>query len=115
MDATNPPAAIKEGLMAEGLILEFEGVGRSEYEAVNAQLGIDAATGSGDWPAGLLFHAGGAKPGGWVVFEVWDSQESQGRFMSERLGPALQAGGIDGPPTRVEWLQLAAWRPLATP
>ncbi len=101
--------------MAEGLILEFDGVDRSHYEAVNAQLGIDAATGSGDWPAGLLFHAGGAKPGGWVVFEVWDSQESQGRFMAERLGPALQAGGITEPPARVQWLELAAWRPLATP
>ena len=28
--------------MAEGLILEFDGVDRSHYEAVNAQLGIDA-------------------------------------------------------------------------
>jgi hypothetical protein len=98
--------------MAEGLILEFDGVGRSDYDAVNAQLGLDPETGAGDWPPGLLFHSGGAKPGGWVVFEVWDSKASQARFMNERLGAALQAGGIEGPPARVEWLELAAWRNL---
>jgi hypothetical protein len=94
--------------MAEGLILEFEGVGREEYLAVNAELGMDMASGKGDWPAGLLYHAGGSKPGGWVVFEVWESQDDQGRFMQERLGPALQRGGITGPPARVEWVGLAA-------
>ncbi len=93
--------------MAVGLILEFDGVGLAEYHAVNERLGIDAATGDGDWPAGLLYHAGGAKNGGWVVFEVWDSQESQGRFMSERLARALQEGGIAGPPARVEWIEIA--------
>ena len=77
--------------MAEGLILEFEGVGLKEYEAVNGLLGIDMESGQGDWPPGLLFHAGGAKPGGWVVFEVWDSRQAQDQFMNERLGQALEA------------------------
>ena len=94
--------------MAEGLILEFERVGLKEYEAVNGLLGIDPESGQGDWPPGLLFHAGGAKPGGWVVFEVWDSRQAQEQFMSERLGQALQEGGIGGPPARVEWIDLAA-------
>ena len=94
--------------MAQGLILEFDGVGREQYDAVNAQLGVDQASGGGDWPEGLVFHAGGAKPGGWVVFEVWESQEAQAAFMHERLAPALQAGGISGPPARAEWLELAA-------
>ena len=65
-------------------------------------------TGEGDWPAGLLFHAGGAKPGGWVVFEVWESRQAQEQFMSGRLARALQEGGISGPPARVEWPDLAA-------
>jgi hypothetical protein len=94
--------------MAEGLILEFDGVGIDEYAAVNGRLGIDMASGQGDWPAGLLYHAGGAKPGGWVVFEVWDSKDAQERFMNDRLGRALAEGGISGPPSRVEWLELAA-------
>lgn len=95
-------------VMAQGLILEFDGVGHEQYEAVNGRLGIDPESGQGDWPAGLLFHAGGAKPGGWVVFEVWESQRAQEDFMHGRLGRALQEGGISDPPARVEWLELAA-------
>ena len=95
--------------MADGLILEFEGVGRQEYDAVNKRLGIDPEGGQGDWPAGLIFHAGGAKAGGWVVFEVWESRDAQEKFMNERLAQALQEGGVTGPPARVEWLELAAY------
>jgi hypothetical protein len=98
--------------MAEGVLLEFDGVGRQEYEAVNSALGIDMETGQGDWPEGLLFHAGAGKPGGWVVFEVWESKDAQERFMNDRLGRALQEGGIAGPPARVEWLELAAYHNL---
>jgi hypothetical protein len=95
--------------MAEGLILEFDGVNRDHYNAVNGHLGIDPESGEGDWPAGLIFHAGGAKPGGWVVFEVWESRNAQAQFMNERLAHALNEGGLTGPPTRVEWLELAAY------
>jgi hypothetical protein len=95
--------------MPEGLILEFDGVGADQYNAVNASLGIDPSTGQGDWPDGLLSHAGGTKEGGLVVFEVWESKEAQGRFMDGRLGQALQEGGIAGPPARVEWLELAGY------
>jgi hypothetical protein len=104
---------IEEGSeMAEGLILEFDGVGRDEYYAVNGRLGIDPGSGEGDWPAGMLFHTGGAKPGGWVVFEVWESKQAQAQFMNERLEPALQEGGVTDPPTRMEWLELAAYHSL---
>jgi hypothetical protein len=99
--------------VAQGLILEFDGVGRGQYEAVNERLGIDMATGAGEWPDGLLYHAGGAKDGGWVVFEVWESQDAQHSFMEGRLGRALQEGGISGPPSRVQWLDLAAHHNLA--
>jgi hypothetical protein len=30
--------------------------------------------------------------------------------MNERLGKALQEGGVKGPPSRVEWLELSAHR-----
>jgi hypothetical protein len=40
--------------------------------------------------------------------EVWESQDAQGRFMEGRLGRALQEGGITAPPSRMEWLDLAA-------
>jgi len=89
--------------MAEGLVLEFAGQGADTYEAVNGLLGLNATDGSGDWPAGLLFHAGGLTDDGLLVIEVWDSRDSQAAFMESRLGPALYEAGIDGPPSRVTW------------
>jgi hypothetical protein len=93
--------------MAEALILEFEGVGRSDYEAVNEALGL----GNGEWdradaPQGMISHLAGEKAGGLVVIEVWESQADQERFMQERLAKALAEGGIHGTPSRVEWVTL---------
>ncbi len=96
--------------MADGLILEFDGFGIEKYEEVNGLLGIDMDSGAGDWPAGMLAHTGGAKDGGWVVFEVWASQADQEGFMRDRLGPALAEAGIEGPPARLEWIEVAAHR-----
>lgn len=90
--------------MSETLILQFDGVGQSEYNAVNAKLGIDPVTGQGDWPAGLLAHAGGhSDDGRFVVAEVWESRDAQAEFMHGRLGEALAAGGITTPPA-VTWV-----------
>jgi hypothetical protein len=57
----------------------------------------------------LAFQAGGAKPGGPVVFEVWDSREARQRFMNDRLAGALKEGGVSDRPARVEWLGFAAY------
>jgi hypothetical protein len=95
--------------MAEGLILEFSGVGKQEYEAVNGKLGIDTTTGAGDWPEGLQMHfAGTSDRGTFVVTEVWESRTHQEAFMHGRLGEALAAGGITGTPT-VTWVPLYAF------
>ena len=94
--------------MADGLILEFDGFGVEKYKEVTAALGIDVESGEGA-PEGQLFHAAGGKEGGWVVLEVWRSQEDQKRFMDQRLGKAMQECGITGPPSRMEWLDLAAY------
>lgn len=91
--------------MSDALILEFKGTTADQYNAVNAILGIDPVTGRGDWPPGLLSHTGAAGEGDLVVFEVWESKESQGAFMASRLGPALAQAGIPEP-TRVEWLSV---------
>jgi hypothetical protein len=94
--------------MAEGLILEFEGAGLEMYHAVSERLGIEPNA-TANWPDGLLFHAGGAKPGGFVVFEVWSSRDAQQAFMDERLGAALQDAGVTEPPARAEWLELGGY------
>lgn len=95
--------------MAAALILEFEGVTKKEYDAVNAALGIDPTTGEGDWPDGLISHSGGLNTDGHlVVMEVWDSPEHQARFMEGRLGEALGKGGVTEPPSSVTWIELIA-------
>ncbi len=92
--------------MSEALFFEFTGVSADDYQAVNEILGVDSVSGSGDWPAGLLSHTGAAGTGGsLMVFELWDSQESQGAFMASRLGPALAQAQLPEP-TRLEWLSV---------
>jgi hypothetical protein len=94
--------------MPEALILEFTGLGEAEYAAVNKQLGIDMASGAGDWPPGLISHcAGTADDGAFIVTEVWSSRAEQNAFMQSRLGAALAAGGVAGAPS-VRWVPLLA-------
>jgi len=101
--------------MAAELILEFEGVTSKEYDAVNKELGIDPKSGEGDWPEGLLTHAGGLGANGhFVVTEVWDTVEHQEKFMKERLGEALGKGGITGPPSSVTWIELISHQYLGS-
>jgi len=95
--------------MPEALILEFTGVGEAEYAAVNGHLGIDMATGQGNWPDGLLSHAAGAADdGSFVVSEVWASRADQEAFLRSRLGPALAAAGVTAAPS-VRWVPLLAY------
>jgi hypothetical protein len=91
--------------MAQSIILEFKGAGEDEYNAVNKILGIDAATGAGDWPAPLLNHTAAiTAEGDLVVYEIWESKAAQEEFMA-RLGPALQEVGIAAP-VRMEWFDV---------
>jgi hypothetical protein len=93
--------------MTDALLLEFSGVTADQYNEVNKILGLNAATGEGNSPAGLLSHTGATTADGdLVVFEVWDSQASQGAFMSGPLGAAIGQAGLPQP-SRVEWLTIA--------
>jgi hypothetical protein len=85
--------------MAYGIIYEFTSdVGRSEYDAVNGELGIDGADRDSDWPTGLVSHAAGSTPeGAFFVYEVWESKSAQEAFMTSRLGGALAGVGIPAP------------------
>ncbi len=95
--------------MPAQLTLEFEGVTEKQYWAVNKELGIDATSGEGDWPDGLVTHAAGLDENGHlIVTEVWDTPEHQARFMETRLGAALAAGGVSGPPSSITWLELVS-------
>ncbi len=94
--------------MAVGLILRLPGKTNADYDAVNAKLGIDPRSGIGDWPAGLLSHAAGEADGALVVMEVWESREAQGRFMEQRLGPAIGQAGVIATP-ELTWVDLVSF------
>jgi hypothetical protein len=95
--------------MAFGITLEFTGVTQAQYDAVNGKLGIDMATGTGDWPKGLASHAAGPTADGWVVSEVWDSKADHEAFLGGRLGVALAEVGVPAP-TRVTESDLVSYR-----
>lgn len=87
--------------MAYGIVLRFEDVTEEHYWAVNDKLGIDRS-GNGEYPSGLLTHAGGPTPDGWVVIELWDSKSNQEAWMAGRLGAALAAVGVPAPVQVIE-------------
>jgi hypothetical protein len=95
--------------MPEALILDFKGVSEADYQAVNKQLGIDMHAGQGDWPAGLLSHAGGmADDGIFIVSEVRSSRDAQEAFLASRLGAAFAAAGLTAAPA-IGWAPLLAY------
>ena len=92
--------------MAELLVLEFASPeAKNLYTKVNGTLGVDAATGKGDWPPGIQSHVAGLDGSSLIVVEVWDSQAAQEKFMADRLGPALGQAGAPQP-SRVQWFSL---------
>jgi len=51
-----------------------------------------------DWPVeGLLSHQAGDGPDGFIVVDVWESEEAFARF-GETIGPLLQEAGVTEPP-----------------
>jgi len=90
--------------MAEVIVIEVD-CDPALYPKVNEALGLDPATGSGDWPKGLLSHVGGGSEGKVVVVEAWESRAEQEAWMATSLGPALGEVGVPQP-KRMEWLEM---------
>ncbi|MGW0336722.1 hypothetical protein ACWD0J_33595 [Streptomyces sp. NPDC003011] len=78
------------------MVHEMPGVTQAQYEQVTDQVsGGKGGLGSrADYPvAGLLSHAAGPTAAGWIVVDVWESEEALQQF-SERLRPALKEAGV---------------------
>jgi hypothetical protein len=75
-----------------GVLLEIRGCTVEQYEAVVAAVGL--APPNPTRPPGLVCHTGAPMPGGWRVFDVWESREDYERFAHERVGPALVAARV---------------------
>lgn len=76
--------------MAIGAVFEGAGVTQAQYNQVR-----DEVAPGNKAPAGMLYHAGGPGEGGFVVIEVWESQEALDQFFQNKLGSALQRAGIN--------------------
>jgi hypothetical protein len=82
--------------MAVGLRIKFAGGTQEQYEAVNAQMNVEA-----DLPEGLIFHAAGPIEEGWGIIDFWESRDHFDRFLGGRLGQAIEElgdRGMPGPP-----------------
>lgn len=82
--------------MAIGLRIKFAGGTQEQYEAVNAQMNVEA-----DPPDGLIFHSAGPIDDGWGIIDFWESREQFDNFIGERLSQAIQELGdraMPGPP-----------------
>lgn len=74
------------------MILELPGVTAEQYDRVQdiLEMHTDAET-----PDGLISHAAGSTGDGWLVADVWESEEALGRFVEAGLKDALRQAGID--------------------
>ena len=65
--------------------------GADAFERINQHI---RSTGPFPPEGQLLLIAGSAEPG-WRAISVWDSQDAQERFFTERLRPACERAGVD--------------------
>jgi hypothetical protein len=83
--------------MAVGLSIRFSDATAEQYDAVNAEMGVE-----NDLPDGLIFHAAGPIKDGWGVLDFWESRAQFDSFLESRIGPAIAALGDAAPPNPPE-------------
>jgi hypothetical protein len=84
--------------MAVAVDMTYTVSGMDTYHKVSTQMGFAG----GEHPApGILFHWVEAVPGGFVVHEVWESEEQFDEFVDEHLRPMSAALGTEEPDVHV--------------
>ncbi|MCU7820247.1 hypothetical protein [Kitasatospora sp. DSM 101779] len=82
--------------MAIAAVFEIPGMTQDQYEqsADKVTGGRGPVTSSDDWPVpGLISHTAAPTPDGWLVVDVWESEEAFRRF-GEIIVPILQELGV---------------------
>ncbi|MEA2390516.1 MAG: hypothetical protein QOK31_625 [Solirubrobacteraceae bacterium] len=79
--------------MATVMHMHWPGVTPDQYEQVRRSVDWE-----GDLPDGAKLHVAGFDGDGITVLDVWESEEKFGAFQEQRLAPAVQEAGIEGPP-----------------
>jgi hypothetical protein len=75
------------------LVFDGPGVTPEQYDEVCRLANISPT----NVPDGLIFHQACATDNGWLVVDVWESEEKLAAF-SERLRPALEQVGLTQEP-----------------
>ena len=84
--------------MAVGLSIRFSDGTAEQYDAVHAEMGVEA-----DPPDGMIFHSAGPIKDGWGIIDFWESRAQFDAFLESRVGPAMDAlGDAALPPPEVK-------------
>ena len=75
--------------MAITLVFDAPGMTAAQYDGIISGL---AAAGE-ETPRGRLYHVAAAKPDGWLVVDVWESEEALNRFAAT-LMPLIAQNGV---------------------
>ncbi len=89
--------------MATGMLVQMPGMNSDVYDSVMEHLDWDGTP----LPQGFISHSAGSTATGWLVFDVWESQEDFERFYQERLKQALEAAtGGQAPQIQPTFVQI---------
>jgi hypothetical protein len=89
--------------MAIVAVFDVPGMTRAHYEQSVEKLAgrPGPATSPADWPvAGLVSHTAAPTPDGWLVVDVWESEEAFRQF-SQIIQPILRELGVPDPQPRL--------------
>jgi hypothetical protein len=80
--------------MAIGVVFEFSGVTRAQYERTVKKMLKGRRNKPASWPVkGVLAHMAGPMSKGWRVVDVWQSEAVFKRF-GKVLAPTLKEAGL---------------------
>jgi hypothetical protein len=71
------------------MLQAWSGFTQEMYEGITEKMFGHAPMEESDAPEGLIVHSAGKTPGGWYVYDIWESREAFERFMNDRLMPAV--------------------------
>lgn len=80
--------------MAVSVVTRYPGLGAATYDQVIASLELDVNP-----PAGAILHVAGDGDDGFVISEIWQTEQTFRAFYDYRFQPALRTHGVHTTPT----------------
>ena len=79
--------------MAVSVVIRYPDLPAETYDQVIASLDLDANP-----PAGAILHVAGAGEHGFLIAEVWQTEQTFRAYLDYRLRPALRLHGVHRDP-----------------